>query len=179
MDSEETTTILSNFSLTTEVPIPHHRYDPWVTNAFITVDAIHITLTILGNLLVMLCIWSTSHLRVPAYLYVTSVAASHMLVGLFVIPMYIVNHFPENAMSTGVCMTLEFLGNMASTASPFSAIALALHQYRQYGMSHTYMPTYKRAGLELLLVWLLASLHAIKDALVHDMVEEDHAIGGK
>ncbi len=144
---------------------PHARL------AFILAEVCFIALIVVGNLTIVITIWMKSVLRTPGFMYVVSVAVSHFLVGTVVIPMYIIGHVPHQHLSTAQCKTVEFVSCLASAASPYSAVALAIHRFREKALTSKTV-TFKQFALDTCIVWVVSSVYALKGVVLYDMVIE-------
>ena len=113
-----------------------------------------------------------SNLRTPGFMYIVSVAISHFLIGVVVIPMYIIGHIPQQHLTTFQCKLVEYVSCVASAASPYSAVALATHRFREKVMVTSQEITYKQVVIDSCIVWGFSLLYASKAIVMYDMVTE-------
>ncbi len=140
--------------------------------AFITIEVIFILIIIIGNSIIFVTIWRKASLRKPGFIYIASVAVSHFLVGGVVIPMYIVGHVPHQHLSSAQCKLVEYVSSLASAASPYSAVALAIHRFRERMSMTLRGVSNKQVVVDNIIVWGLSLVYASKGAILYDMVIE-------
>ena len=168
------------FPLTAEQLVENHtfpEFTPYGTSAharfmFFVTEIVFITVIVVGNLMIVITIWIKSTLRTPGFMYIVSVAISHFLIGVVVIPMYIVGHMPHQHLSTLQCKLVEYISCVASSASPYSAVALATHRFREKVTVTAKEITYKQFAIDSCVVWGFSVLYASKAIVMYDMVTE-------
>ena len=168
------------FPITTEELVENYtfpEFTPYGTSAharfiFFVTEILFITVIVLGNLMIVLAIWIKSNLRTPGFMYIVSVAISHFLIGVVVIPMYIIGHIPQQHLTTFQCKMVEYISCVASAASPYSAVALATHRFREKVIITTQEITYKQVVVDSCIVWGFSLLYASKAIVMYDMVTE-------
>ena len=113
--------------------------------------------SVIGNILVLAAIWRTSALRSPSIILVCSLAASDLLVGLVVQPLYITSTITGNpflfqaTFMTGACTTgVSLLIMTAISVDRF----LALHYHLQYPS----LMTTQRAMYTSATLWFISFL---------------------
>ena len=153
------------------------EFTPYGTNThtrfiFFVTEILFITAIVIGNLMIVFTIWIKSHLRTPGFMYIVSVAISHFLIGVVVIPMYIIGHIPHQHLTTFQCKLVEYISCVASAASPYSAVALATHRFREKLIITSQEITYKQVVVDSCIVWGLSLLYAIKAIVMYDTVTE-------
>ncbi len=139
---------------------------------FITIEVIFILIILIGNSIIFITIWRKASLRKPGFMYIASVAFSHFLVGGVVIPMYIVGHVPHQHLNSAQCKLVEYVSSLASAASPYSAVALAIHRFRERMSMTSLEVTIKQVVVDNIIVWGLSLIYASKGAIMYDMVIE-------
>ena len=122
-------------------------------------------ISIVGNALVLAAIFRTPSLRSPSYVFLSSLAASDLLVGLVVQPLYIANEITGSSMvsmqnKVGHMTAFFTCGvSLCTTAAMSVDRYLALHYHLRYPV----LVTTSRVFYTLTIIWLIdflcASIH--------------------
>ncbi|XP_064648715.1 neuropeptide FF receptor 2-like [Lineus longissimus] len=167
MEYYSMSTTTSNMSID-EIFIP----SPTVA-ILIGIDVCFIILCIVGNLSVLITTAKAKTLRTPSFLFVLSVVLGHLLVGFFILPMFIISHFPEKYMTTPICKVIMYLSKIASNASILSLIPLTVDSFlKNSRFNRKKNLTYSNALIQLAIVWTISIAYALFFPLVYEMVEK-------
>ncbi|CAH1792483.1 unnamed protein product [Owenia fusiformis] len=105
----------------------------WVRIVFIVLYSMIITLSVLGNIMVIWTVWRNKHMQTVTNYYIVNLAVSDLLVSAFVMPLKLVEYvapcklhvFSEDAM----CSVVSFVLPVFVFASVLTLVAISIERY--------------------------------------------------
>lgn len=121
---KENATLLTEFVLTGLIHQPL-----WKIPLFLVFLVIYL-ITIVGNVGLITLIWNDSHLHIPMYLFLGSLAFVDASISSIVVPKMLLNIFAKSKLiSLSECMLQFFLFNISATTECFLLAAMAYDRY--------------------------------------------------
>ncbi|XP_072477131.1 olfactory receptor 5AC1-like [Notamacropus eugenii] len=122
--AEENKTLVTEFVLTGLTDLPELQIP-----LFLLFLAIYLT-TMMGNIGLVVLVWMDSHLHMPMYIFLSSLAFSDALTSSSVTPKMLVNFLIKNKMiSLFECMAQYYFFGVSATAECFLLAAMAYDRY--------------------------------------------------
>ncbi|XP_008068124.1 olfactory receptor 5H8-like [Carlito syrichta] len=120
---EKNTTLLKEFALT---GLPYNS--EWKISLFLAFLVIYL-ITIVGNVGLIALIWNDSHLHIPMYLFLGSLAFVDASLSSTVTPKMLVNFFTKNNISFSECVIQFFSLAISVTTECFLLASMAYDRY--------------------------------------------------
>ncbi|XP_029295732.1 neuropeptide FF receptor 1 like 2 [Cottoperca gobio] len=137
--------------------LPYYQHSLCVSVLYILAYSFLFLLCMVGNSLVCLIVLENRRMRTVTNLFILNLAVSDILVGLFCIPITLVDNLITGwSFSNIVCKTSGFVQGMSVSASVFTLVAIAVERFRCIVYPLQPKPTVFVAKAAIGLIWLLA-----------------------
>ena len=169
--------ILNGSDVTTtpaSIHIPSHEIATPILEIFFAIDVIFIVVALVGNaFIIYVCVYNKVLYR-PSIIFTISIAVGHLLLAIFVLPIFITSHFPKEHLTMWSCRFLVYLGKVSQNISMASLLPLAVDNFRRYTLRHKSRLTFRGAWVQTTIVWVWSFVYALWHPVMFQVVSKIH-----